>query len=100
MSGKSRSHRPYHSRDPRSPGVQCGLAGRACCESHFRNVEGCESGFRNATSGARAWTVGRSGVSGEDGSNRPHHSRGARRMRPRSVAVATAEVRESTPSLV
>ncbi|OXM52741.1 hypothetical protein CFP75_09070 [Amycolatopsis alba DSM 44262] len=50
-----------HSRDPRPPGVRCGLAGRACCESHFRNVEGCESGFRNATSGARAWTVGRAG---------------------------------------
>ncbi|RSN53632.1 hypothetical protein DMH01_38690 [Amycolatopsis sp. WAC 04182] len=32
-----------------APGfVHSGLGGGACCESHFRNVEGCESGFRNA----------------------------------------------------
>ncbi|RSN25758.1 hypothetical protein DMC61_28775 [Amycolatopsis sp. WAC 04169] len=28
------------------------LGGAARCESHFRNVEGCESGFRNAPHGA------------------------------------------------
>ncbi|OOC01752.1 hypothetical protein B0293_36085 [Amycolatopsis azurea DSM 43854] len=28
--------------------------GYGCCESHFRNVEGCESGFRN---GGRRRTV-------------------------------------------
>ncbi|RSN37639.1 hypothetical protein DL990_00960 [Amycolatopsis sp. WAC 01416] len=28
--------------------------GRACCESHFRNLERCESGFRNASGHAPA----------------------------------------------
>ncbi len=30
-----------------------------CCESHFRNVEGCESGFRNISVGDVAGVVGR-----------------------------------------
>ncbi|RSN33359.1 hypothetical protein DL990_15405 [Amycolatopsis sp. WAC 01416] len=35
-------------RRSRSGGVSGGPGAAARCESHFRNVEGCESGFRNA----------------------------------------------------
>ncbi|OXM58039.1 hypothetical protein CFP71_04865 [Amycolatopsis thailandensis] len=28
-------------------GQPCGGEAQACCESHFRNVQGCESGFHN-----------------------------------------------------
>ncbi len=38
-------------RTPQRPRSIERRGGSWCCESHFRNVEGCESGFRNASGG-------------------------------------------------
>ncbi|OOC06778.1 hypothetical protein B0293_09875 [Amycolatopsis azurea DSM 43854] len=38
---------PFSTSSPRSDDETRGIGGLGCCESHFRNLQRCGSGFRN-----------------------------------------------------